>query len=330
MLSPQPDKGDEAMITRRAFMQRAAAAAAWGPAVSRRATVRAQASGASENLFPPATFFDIHVHLAQAWVARAPLSVSTLLRWMDARGIGQASVLPLISPEGFDYPVTTDLVLTETKPHRDRLIPFCDIDPRTGLNYQQTRDLLLKYKDSGARGLGEHKCGLPVDDPGNLELFRACEEVGFAVLIHTDTLRNMDKPGLPGFAKVLATFPRVNFLGHAQGFWSNISGNVTAAQHQEYPSGPVTPGGALDALLDKYPNLYCDLSAGSGHNAIARDPAFGRAFVLRRASRLVFGTDYLADGQAVPQFALYKSLSLPADVQNMVFRENARKLLGLR
>ena len=100
----------------------------------------------------------------------------------------------------------------------------------------------------------------------------------------------MDKPGLPGLAKVLATFPRVNFLGHAQGFWSNISGDVTPAQHQSYPAGPVAPGGALDALLDKYPNLYCDLSAGSGHNAIARDPAFGRAFVVRRASRLVFGT----------------------------------------
>ena len=31
-------------------------------------------------------------------------------------------------------------------------------------------------------------------------------------------------------------------------------------------------------LLRKYPNLYGDLSAGSGYNAITRDPAFGDAF----------------------------------------------------
>jgi predicted TIM-barrel fold metal-dependent hydrolase len=319
------------MITRRRFVQQVVAGAAGGW-TSTRATLRAAQNdqSSSERVFPPGTFFDIHAHLAQAWVSRAPLSVKTLLQWMDARGISQAAVLPLISPEGFDYPVTTDFVLSETRPHRDRLVPFCDVDPRTGLSVQQTRDLLLKYRDAGARGLGEHKCGLAIDAPGNLELFRACEEVGFPVLIHIDTQRNTDRPGLPGFAKVLAAFPRVNFVGHAQGFWSSISGNVTPAQLQQYPTGPVAAGGAIDALLDKYPNLYCDLSAGSGHNAITRDPAFGQAFVVRRASRLLFGTDYLADGQAVPQFALYKSLNLPAAVQAQVFRDNARRLLGLR
>ena len=296
----------------------------------RAAAAGAQARGVSENLFPKGTFFDIHAHLAQGWVSRAPLSVASLLKWMDARGIAQAAVLPLISPEGFDYPVTTEYVLTETKPHRDRLVPFCDIDPRTGLNYQETRDLLQRYKDAGARGLGEHKCGIPIDDPRNLDLFRACGEAGLPVLVHIDNMRNMDTPGLPGLAKALAASRGVSFIGHAQGFWSNISGNATQVQHQQYPSGPVAAGGAIDALLDRFSNLYCDLSAGSGHNAIARDPDFGRAFVLRRASRLLFGTDYLADGQEIPQFALYKAMNLPADVQEKVFRGNARRLLGLR
>jgi predicted TIM-barrel fold metal-dependent hydrolase len=296
----------------------------------RAAAASPQARGASENLFPKGTFFDIHAHLAQNWVSRAPLSVASLLKWMDARGISQAAVLPLISPEGFDYPVTTEYVLTETRPHRDRLIPFCDIDPRTGLSSQQTRDLLQKYKNAGARGLGEHKCGIAIDDPRNLDLFRACGDAGLPVLVHIDNLRNMDTPGLPGLNKALEASPNVTFIGHAQGFWSNISGNVTQAQHQQYPSGPVAPGGALDTLLDRHSNLYCDLSAGSGHNAIARDPDFGRAFLLRRASRLLFGTDYLADGQEIPQFALYKEMNLPADVQERVFRSNARRLLEQR
>jgi predicted TIM-barrel fold metal-dependent hydrolase len=81
--------------------------------------------------------------------------------------------------------------------------------------------------------------------------------------------------------------------------------------------------------MDKYPNLYGDLSAGSGAGAISRDPAFGRAFLVRRADRLMFGTDYLSPGQAVPQLTLFRSLDLPADVQAKVFRDNARKLLGL-
>lgn len=310
-------------------MSRMGIGAACALTFPRAAAAGAQARGALQDLFPKGTFFDAHAHLAQGWVSRAPLSVASLLKWMDARGIAQAAVLPLISPEGFDYPVTTEYVLTETKPHRDRLVPFCDIDPRTGLNDQQTRDLLQKYKDAGARGLGEHKCGIPIDDPRNLDLFRACGEAGLPVLVHIDNMRNMDTPGLPGLAKALAAARGVSFIGHAQGFWSNISGNATQAQHQQYPSGPVAPGGAIDALLDRFSNLYCDLSAGSGHNAIARDPDFGRAFVLRRASRLLFGTDYLADGQEIPQFALYKEMNLPADVQEQVFRGNARRLLGL-
>ena len=69
------------------------------------------------------------------------------------------------------------------------------------------------------------------------------------------------------------------------------------------------------------------VTAGSGANAISRDIDFGREFVLRRADRLLFGTDYLAPGQQVPQFSLYKELDLPTDVQEKVFRGNARKLL---
>jgi predicted TIM-barrel fold metal-dependent hydrolase len=314
-------------VNRRDFLRRVGMGAGGGLAVPRSVAAREQAR-ASEDLFPKGTFVDIHVHLAQPWVRRAPVSVDSLLRWMDARGIGQAVVLPLISPEGFDYAVSTEFVLSETGSHRDRLVPFCDVDPRTDMSYQEIRDLLLKYKEAGARGLGEHKCGVPVDDPRNMTVFRACAEVGFPALVHIDNMRNTDAPGLPGLAKVLDAFPTMNVIGHAPGFWSNISGNATQAQLHEYPKGPVAPGGALDALLEKYSNLYCDLSAGSGHNAIHRDLDFGRAFVLRRASRLVFGTDYLADGQEVPQFALYKKLDLPPAVQEMVFRGNARRLLG--
>ena len=94
-----------------------------------------------------------------------------------------------------------------------------------------------------------------------------------------------------------------------------------------YPKSTVTPGGAIDRLMDKYPNLYGDLSAGSGANAIRRDLEFGREFLIRRSDRLMFGTDYLADGQAVPQFELLDGIQLPDAVRRKVFRENARRVL---
>jgi hypothetical protein len=87
--------------------------------------------------------------------------------------------------------------------------------------------------------------------------------------------------------------------------------------------------GAIDALMEKYPNLYGDLSAGSGATAISRDPKFGREFLIRRAGRLMFGTDFLSPGQEVPQLALYRQLDLPAEVQARIFRDNARRVMQL-
>jgi predicted TIM-barrel fold metal-dependent hydrolase len=81
--------------------------------------------------------------------------------------------------------------------------------------------------------------------------------------------------------------------------------------------------------MDKYPNLYGDLSEPGGYCAIARDVKFGRDFLIRRADRLLFGTDFLMADQEVPQFDLFDSLKLPEEVQAKVFRGNALRLLKL-
>lgn len=307
--------------SRRAFLVQAA-----GLAVGSAAFAGATSAAARG---PKGTYIDIHTHLAQVWGNRPALSVKMLLKWMDANDVAQAVVLPLVSPESWDHPISTDYVLKQTKRHRDRLIPFCSIDPRTinlG-NYAAKVDLLKRYVDSGARGFGEHKPGVRVDDPRNLELYAACGEAQLPVLFHLDTHRNMDVPGLPGLARALETAPDTTFIGHAQGWWASISGD--AADLQAYPKGKVTPGGAIDRLMDRYPNIYGDLSAGSGANAISRDLEFGRDFLIRRQDRLLFGTDYLAPGQETPQFDLYRKLDLPSETRRKIFRENARKILRL-
>jgi len=83
--------------------------------------------------------------------------------------------------------------------------------------------------------------------------------------------------------------------------------------------------------METYPNPFGDLSASSGAGAISRDLEFGREFLIRRQDRIVFGTDFLAPPQAVPQFELFEQKlgDLPAAVKAKIFRENARKLLRL-
>ncbi len=274
---------------------------------------------------------DVHTHLGTVWNSGAPLSAEELLRWMDAGDIAQAVVLPLVSPESSSYPITTDYVLAHTRPYRDRLIPFCSVDPRTSYSggHAGLVKMLRRYIDAGARGFGEHKPGVNIDDERNLALYAACAEVKLPVLFHLDNQRNMDKPGLPGLAKVLAKFPETTFIAHGPGWWASISGGVTQTDLGGYPRGEVKPGGAIDALMDKHANLYGDLSAGSGAGAISRDMKFGREFLVRRADRLMFGTDFLAPGQDVPQLELFGKIDLPEEVAAKIFRSNARRVLGL-
>lgn len=315
-------------ISRRGFHGRVLSIAAGSLAAGH---LGARSAAAGGKVVAGGKYVDVHVHLTQAWSSVPQLTAQLLLRWMDEHQVAQAVVLPLISPEGWHFPISTDWVLEQTRPYRDRLIPFCDIDPRT--EYVKTpkdiRALLDRYLAAGAKGLGEHKCGGAIDDPRNLDIFRACSESRLPVMLHMDGLRNTDEPGLPGLEHVLREAPGAVFIGHATAWWSSISGGLTKKELSGYPKGPVKPGGAIDRLMDKYPNVYGDLSAGSGLNAIRRDPSFGREFVIRRADRLLFGSDYLADGQPVEQFQFLDQLDLPAEVQAKVFRTNARKILRL-
>jgi len=309
-------------ITRRTFQQSMLVLA--GGAICSR--------GASAKVDDNAGYIDMHTHLGQTWNSTETLTAEVLLRWMDAHHIARAVVLPLISPESSSYPLTSDFVLAETKPHRDRLIPFCSIDPRTSFSggHQGLVDMLKRYVDAGAKGFGEHKPGIAFDDPRNLRLFAACAEAKLPVLFHLDNQRNTDKPGLPGLEKVLQETPQGTFIGHGPGWWASISGDATQADLAGYPRGEVADGGAIDRLMEKYPNIYGELSAGSGANSISRDLEFGHKFLVRRQDRIMFGTDFLAPEQQVKQFELFEQLlKLPTDVQDKIYRDNAKRVLRL-
>jgi len=277
-------------------------------------------------------FIDVHTHIGRVWNTYSRLGERDLLRWMDEHNVAKAVVLPLVSPEASSYLNLTEEAIAAAKRHPDRLVPFCCIDPRTSYSGGRAglRAMLKEYVDQGAKGFGEHKAGLPIDHPKMQALYEVCDDLKLPVLFHMDRERGMDSPGLPKLENVLKTFPNVAFLGHGPGFWASISGDATADDLGGYPKGAVKPGGALDRLFDTCTNLWGDLSAGSGAGALARDREFGQRFLIRRADRLLFGTDYLRPGQDVPQFELLASFELPPAVRAKVERQNAAGLLGLK
>ena len=163
-----------------------------------------------------------------------------------------------------------------------------------------------------------------------MRLYEACCDVGLPLLFHLDNHSMMDKPGLPGLEKVLAAFPQLVMVGHAKGWWASISGGLKQADlHASTPSTPVRPGGAVDRLMDKYSNLYGDLSSG-GAAAMFRDPDFGRNFLIRRADRLLWGTDwYDLSQRTFDQFDLFKRFNLPQDVVVKIAFGNSRRLFNI-
>jgi uncharacterized protein len=314
------------MLNRREFQLRLAAglAAWWTPPA-----VHSDAASSSKKA---SKYIDVHTHVGTIWNGNKELTASLLVRWMDEHDVEKAVVLPLTSPESSSFLCLTEGALQAAKEFPDRLIPFCSIDPRTSVvgGVRGFESIIRRYVDLGAKGFGEHKVGLDFDDPLMMPIYEVCEKVGLPLLFHMDTIRGKDQPGLPRLAHALATFPKLAFIGHGPGWWASISGDAKAADFMASRSRPVTPGGAIDKLMDVYSNLWGDLSAGSGAQAISRDLAFGRQFLIRRQNRLLFGTDYLQPGQAVPQFQVLDSLNLPADVQHKIFRQNAETLLKLR
>jgi len=289
---------------------------------------------------------DVHAHIGRCGRQRTDtLSAEQLVAKMDAWGIARACVLPLHdTAEGWYLANTTEDILAACDRFPDRLIPFCLIDPRFGDNSPTTdfRDLLAEYAERGCKGIGEFLPNLHFDDPRCLNLYAQAGEAGLPVLF--DMMPQIggmygvvDDPCLPRLERVLRELPATVFIGHGPAFWAEISGDVPPGERGGYPTGPVAPGGAVPRLMATYPNLWADLSAGSGHNALTRDPAFGLEFLDRFQDKLLFGTDVLRHDQTeagVPIVGLMRRLLADGLLAPAAYRKiacaNAVRLLGLK
>jgi predicted TIM-barrel fold metal-dependent hydrolase len=151
----------------------------------------------------------------------------------------------------------------------------------------EARTVLEKYLKAGAIGIGEQKFPVEADSKSIDLMADIAAEHHVPVLLHFE-YKNYNL-GFENFSKVLARHPKVMFIGHAQTWWGNIDKNHN--QSEMYPKSPVTPGGITDRLLSDYPNMYGDMSAGSGLNSMLRDEPHAREFLARHQDKLLFGSD---------------------------------------
>jgi predicted TIM-barrel fold metal-dependent hydrolase len=164
----------------------------------------------------------------------------------------------------------------------------------TDITKPEAAELLTKAVKAGAIGFGELKSHVAAAGPELRRVYALAADLGVPVLVHFQEVPHTPTEGtfatgFKEFEAVLKAYPKAQFIGHADAFWANISADY--ANESAYPTGKIKRGGITDKLLGDYPNLFGDLSANSGNNALSRDPEFTAGFLKRHESKLIFGSD---------------------------------------
>lgn len=254
---------------------------------------------------------DVHLH-ATMWnpddlYPKARLETADEVREnFKNNNIERGFILPIISPECRVSIQCNEEAEYLAKNNPDILNWFCNVDPRMVSNSTETNfsDILNFYKKRGAIGVGEVTVNVYTDDPMLDNLFYHCAACDLPVTIHIAPIVGrcygiVDDLGLPRLEKMLKKHKNLKIVGHSQCFWSEIGDNVTEANRFSYVTGKVNEGRVVK-LLRECPNLYCDLSAGSGFAAMSRDPEFSYRFIEEFSDRIMFGSDMTQAGYVSP------------------------------
>ena len=290
---------------------------------------------------------DIHVHATafKDYMPERPggknCSAEELIEFYDKLNIEKGVLLPCASPEKQVSVWSSEEMKFLADQYPDKFLWFCSVDPRAFGNNgtADLSELLMHYKSIGAKGLGELTANLYVDDPKIDNLFKHCAACEMPVTIHIapgidDYYGIVDEIGLPRLEKMLKKHPDLIILGHSQPFWAEMSADLTEEWRNEFPTGKVKDG-RVAQLMREYGNLYCDLSANSGMNALKRDPEYAARFIEEFSDRLLYGTDICSPRNTHPfEFDAFldemlEKKYISEENYRKIVRENAIKLLKL-
>ena len=189
------------------------------------------------------------------------------------------------------------------------------------------------YLKHGAVVIGEQKFGVECDSPEMQKIYELAANYRVPVLMHWQY--KMYNYGFERFYRILEKFPNTTFVGHAQTWWANIDKNYKDDASNLYPKTKVTPGGITDRYLSDYPNMYGDLSAGSGLNALTRDEEHAREFIQRHQDKLIYGSDCNDLAGAIPAcqgaqtIAAVRRLSPSHAVDRKLLYDNAKRVFRI-
>ena len=196
----------------------------------------------------------------------------------------------------------------------------------------EARAEIAKYLDLGGIIIGEQKFGLDLDSPESQILYALAAEYQVPILMHLQ--HGTYNLGFEKLPKMLEKFPKTVFIGHAQTWWANIDKNHTD-QKVLYPKGKVTAGGLTDRYLADFPNMFADMSAGSGLNALTRDEDHTRGFLDRHQDKILYGSDCddrVGSGpacQGSQTIAAIRKLAPNKAAERKILYENSKKLFRL-
>ena len=211
------------------------------------------------------------------------------------------------------------------------------------------KDLGLTVRDASGTLLG-------IDDERLAPIFDKAAELGIPVMFHTADPDAFFAP-IDRFNErfeELAAHPDWSFYGSPVSKASLLEQrNRVIARHPKtafvcaHLAESAENLGCVAELLDSHPNLYVDISARTPE--LGRQPYTARAFFLKYADRILFGTDLLPSVdmywlyyrflETADEYFEYPShasrqgrwniygLFLPAEVLQKIYRENALKLL---
>jgi predicted TIM-barrel fold metal-dependent hydrolase len=214
------------------------------------------------------------------------------------------------------------------------------------------------WKDFGLAVRDASGALLPIDDQRLAPIFEKAGELGMLVVFHTADPDAFFDPfdGFNERYEELAAHPAWRFHNSSVAKAALVAQrNRVIARHPDttFVCAHVAESSenlsSAAALLDRYPNVYVDISGRVGE--LGRQPYTAREFFMQCADRILFGTDLLPDVEmyrlyyrfleTADEYFEYPShasrqgrwniygIFLPDDVLRKIYRENARKLLAV-
>jgi len=301
---------------------------------------------------------DVHAHV----LARSPAEVAEWVKTMDEVGIEMTVVLTGATGANFDRLV--DLYL---KPYPNRFQLYCglltaDVDS-PDYSARAVAELLRCYK-KGARGVGElsdkgsgfgrqtgssKSSRLHPDDLRLDAFWQKCAELKMPVNLHIADHPSCWQP-LDVYQERTPDYQHFNQYGKDVLSYEELLAirDRVLSKHPKtifiacHLSNQGNDLNSLAKVLDRYPNLYLDISARDYE--IGRTPRAAAKFLARYKNRVMFGTDmgrqksmYQAWWRLLETadeympgrvWWRYYGLELPAPVLENLYRGNAKRILN--